>query len=106
MTSPSGAPRGKPPSVPALSVAAHRAAHQIVDGARIFVDPLAIRILGRSAEEIEAGARAEPARAGMRFFVSARSRIAEGTIAEGVATRGLSQLVVLGAGLDTFAYRN
>jgi methyltransferase (TIGR00027 family) len=90
----------------AFAAAAHRAAHQVVEGGRIFSDPLAVQILGRSAEEIGAAARAEPTRAGMRFFVSARSRIAEDAIAESVEQRGLSQLVVLGAGLDTFAYRN
>lgn len=96
----------RPPSRTAFAAAAHRAAHQVVEHGRIFSDPLAVGILGRSAEAIGEQARAEPARAGMRFFVSARSRIAEDVIAEGVSTRGLAQLVVLGAGLDTFAYRN
>ena len=96
----------RPPSRTAFAAAAHRAAHQVVEHGRIFSDPLAVRIIGGSAEEVGEQARAEPARAGMRFFVSARSRIAEDMIAEGVAQRGLSQLVVLGAGLDTFAYRN
>ncbi|HEV7690851.1 MAG TPA: class I SAM-dependent methyltransferase [Hyphomonadaceae bacterium] len=96
----------RPPSRTAFAAAAHRAAHQVVEHGRIFSDPLAVKILGRSAEEIGEQARADPTRAGMRFFVSARSRIAEDVIAEGVANRGLTQLVVLGAGLDTFAYRN
>jgi methyltransferase (TIGR00027 family) len=96
----------RPPSRTAFAAAAHRAAHQVVERGQIFSDPLAVRILGRTAGEIGDQARAEPARAGMRFFVSARSRIAEDVIAEGVANRGLKQLVVLGAGLDTFAYRN
>jgi methyltransferase (TIGR00027 family) len=42
----------------------------------------------------------------MRLFVSARSRFAEDALAAAVATRGIRQLVILGAGLDTFAYRN
>jgi methyltransferase (TIGR00027 family) len=42
----------------------------------------------------------------MRLFVSARSAIAEARLKSGVETRGVRQLVVLGAGLDTFAYRN
>jgi methyltransferase (TIGR00027 family) len=42
----------------------------------------------------------------MRFFVVARSHIAEGALKLGVETRGVAQLVVLGAGLDTSAYRN
>jgi methyltransferase (TIGR00027 family) len=41
----------------------------------------------------------------MRAFMAARSRFAEETLAEAVKN-GTSQLVILGAGLDTFAYRN
>jgi methyltransferase (TIGR00027 family) len=41
----------------------------------------------------------------MRLFIAARSRFAEDSLAAAVA-RGVRQYVVLGAGLDTFAYRN
>jgi len=41
----------------------------------------------------------------MRSFIAARSRFAEDALGEAYA-RGLRQLVILGAGLDTFAYRN
>lgn len=41
----------------------------------------------------------------MRAFLAARSRFAEDELAVAVA-RGVRQVVVLGAGLDTFAYRN
>ena len=40
-----------------------------------------------------------------RGFMAARSRYAEDRLAEAVAN-GVTQYVVLGAGLDTFAYRN
>ncbi len=40
----------------------------------------------------------------MRAFLAVRSRYAEDCLAE-AAARGLEQYVVLGAGLDTFAYR-
>ena len=40
-----------------------------------------------------------------RAFMAARSRYAEDRLAEAVARR-VAQYVVLGAGLDTFAYRN
>ena len=43
---------------------------------------------------------------GLRFFIAARSQVAEAALAAGVESRGVSQLVVLGAGLDTFAYWN
>jgi hypothetical protein len=35
-----------PPSLAALGAARLRAAHQLLDGASILVDPLALRILG------------------------------------------------------------
>ncbi len=41
----------------------------------------------------------------LRAFLVARSRFAEDHLAQAVA-RGVKQYVVLGAGLDTFAYRN
>ncbi len=41
----------------------------------------------------------------MRAFVVARSRYAEDQLAHAVE-RGAKQFVILGAGLDTFAYRN
>jgi methyltransferase (TIGR00027 family) len=89
------------PSRTAYSAARYRAAHQILEGGRIFTDPLATRILGAPEEELLADA---PRRA-MRVFVAARSRFAEEALAAAVA-RGIDQVVVLGAGLDTFAYRN
>ena len=41
----------------------------------------------------------------MRLFVAVRARFAEDSLAAAV-TRGVRQLVVLGAGLDTYAYRS
>ncbi|HVY87329.1 MAG TPA: class I SAM-dependent methyltransferase [Hyphomonadaceae bacterium] len=96
----------RPPSKTAFAAAGHRAAHQVVEQGRVFSDPFAVRILGVSPDIIRTETEANPGRAAMRFFLASRSRIAEDAIAESVATRGLSQLVVLGAGLDTFAYRN
>ena len=40
----------------------------------------------------------------MRLFIAIRSRFAEDSLAA-AGDRGVSQLVVLGAGLDTYAYR-
>lgn len=94
------------PSRTAFAAAAHRAAHQVLEGGRIFSDPLAAPILGLDPEALKDPARGEPASQRMRFFVVARSEIAESLLAEGVERRGVRQLVVLGAGLDTYAYRN
>jgi methyltransferase (TIGR00027 family) len=89
------------PSRTAFSAARYRAAHQILENGRIFTDPLAVRILGLGEHELLADAPRRP----MRVFIAARTRFAEDALAAAV-NRGVEQLVVLGAGLDTFAYRN
>jgi methyltransferase (TIGR00027 family) len=98
------------PSKTALGAAAYRAMHQFVDQGRLFADPLALRILGAYGMVLKVQAKLHPklldAHRGMRLFISARSAIAEAHLAAGVEARGVRQLVVLGAGLDTFAYRN
>jgi methyltransferase (TIGR00027 family) len=91
------------PSRTASSAARYRAAHQVLEHGRIFTDPLAWPILGMSEDEVLADARE---RRGMRLFVAARSRFAEDALATAVRERGIERLVLLGAGLDTFAYRN
>lgn len=96
------------PSRTARSTALQRAAHQLLETPRVFEDPLALRIfgargvawLGRNLDTYRTGG----ARA-MRAFLVMRSRYAEDQLALAVA-RGVRQYVVLGAGLDTFAYRN
>src|SRR5208282_5568085 len=93
------------PSRTAWAAAAHRAAHQILDHGRIFSDPLALRILGQDAETVARDAEEHPSSRAMRIFIAARTRFAEDALAAAVAS-GLRQLVVLGAGLDTYAYRN
>ena len=93
------------PSRTAWAAAAHRAAHQVLEQGQIFSDPLAVRILGEDAETIARRAEERPAGRRMRIFIAARTRFAEDALAAAVE-RGVRQLVVLGAGLDTFAYRN
>ena len=88
----------------ALGAAGHRAAHQVLEGGSVFADPLALRILGPDAEAAIAEAKADPRRRGVRLFVAMRSRFAEDAAKRALA-RGVRQIVVLGAGLDTFAYR-
>src|ERR1700723_84172 len=93
------------PSRTALAAASHRAAHQILEKGSIFSDPLAVRILGIDADTVAREAEAQPLRRGMRIFIAVRTRFAEDALAAAVE-RGASQLVVLGAGLDTYAYRS
>jgi methyltransferase (TIGR00027 family) len=98
------------PSRTAQRVALRRAAHQLLDDPPVFVDPLALRMVGPSAEaKLRANPRAHDRGFGskpLRAFLVARSRVAEDELAAGVAARGVRQYVLLGAGLDTFAYRN
>ncbi|HEY5047085.1 MAG TPA: class I SAM-dependent methyltransferase [Rhizomicrobium sp.] len=94
------------PSHTAQGAAMHRAAHQLVDRPPVFQDPLALSIIGSEAEaQLRAGEdwHAQPSN-GLRAFVAARSRLAEDLLGEAVV-QGVAQYVVLGAGLDTFAYR-
>jgi methyltransferase (TIGR00027 family) len=77
-----------------------RALHQD-DVPLIFPDPLAWTILGgRDGVDttLWEGSR-------LRVFIAVRHRFAEDALADAVG-RGVRQVVVLGAGLDTFAYRN
>ena len=93
------------PSRTARAAATHRAVHQILEHGRIFADPLALRILGGDGEALAREADGVPLRRGMRLFIAARTRFAEDALARAIG-QGVSQLVVLGAGLDTYAYRS
>jgi methyltransferase (TIGR00027 family) len=94
------------PSRTALGAAGLRAAHQVLDRGAIFFDPLALRILGDDAGQSMRDADAEPWQQRLRLFIAMRSRFAEDALKAAAEHRGIRQLVVLGAGLDTYAYRN
>jgi len=96
------------PSRTALSVALRRAAHQLYDAPVVFADPIAVPLLGSEYAEAlkRTPTRADrPYSVAMRAHLVARSRYAEDALATAV-DRGVCQYVLLGAGLDTFAYRN
>jgi methyltransferase (TIGR00027 family) len=93
------------PSRTALGAAGHRAAHQVLERGFIFNDPLAVRILGDDANAIIEHARSDASTRPLRLFIAARSRYAEDSLRSAVAC-GVRQVVVLGAGLDTLAYRS
>jgi methyltransferase (TIGR00027 family) len=97
------------PSRTALRTALKRAAHQLLDSPLVFDDPLALPILGPAQE---AALRADPGQFEqgklapyLRAFLAVRSRVAEETLAQ-CTSAGCRQYVILGAGLDTFAFRN
>jgi methyltransferase (TIGR00027 family) len=86
-----------------------RAAHQLLDRPLVHEDPLALAILG---ETQSATIRADPGRFEdgvvapfLRAFLAVRSRVAEDALSEAIVA-GIRRYVILGAGLDTFAYRN
>ncbi len=97
------------PSHTALIAAAARAAHLIVDNdPAIFVDSMACTLLGHRADELIGFHRAHsthPVLSGARAEVTCRSRYTEDRLANGL-DRGVAQYVILGAGLDSFAYRS
>ena len=94
-------------SVMAEGTALFRAAHQLIDDdPKILRDPLALTVLGATAEEIEANREqhSRPYSRQMRTLTVMRSRYTEDELAASTS-RGVTQYVVLGAGLDTSPYR-
>jgi methyltransferase (TIGR00027 family) len=93
----------------AQRVAMNRGEHQLLDHPKVLDDPLALRIIGReSALALQADPRqfeTTPLSPYLRAFMAARSRYTEDELTLGIC-RGVCQYVILGAGLDTFAYRN
>ena len=87
------------PSTTALRAATQRAMHQKLDRPLVFDDPLALPLLAPLGE-----LATPPRTAPIRAWMAARSRFAEDALARARA-RGCTQYVLLGAGLDTFAYR-
>lgn len=95
------------PSITAQRAALRRAAHQVLDSPRVFDDPLALRIAGITDEAKfidELRRKAHPVGRFLRAFIAVRSRYAEDELAKAIR-RGVRQYVIVGAGLDTFAYR-
>ncbi|MBL0094649.1 MAG: class I SAM-dependent methyltransferase [Piscinibacter sp.] len=99
--------RGEP-SRSALSVASLRAVHQLLDEPLVFPDPIALPLLGASTEAAlrdDPFSLNDPLSRGLRGALVARSRFVEDELSRCVAA-GVRQYLVVGAGLDTFAYRN
>jgi methyltransferase (TIGR00027 family) len=108
------------PSSTALGAAMFRAAHQLLDDPpKIFDDTFALRLCGcenetalrvqldQVAAEIARRASIDFAQTALRHLrasVIVRSRYVEDELDRAIK-RGVSQYVILGAGLDSFAYR-
>src|SRR5215472_16660385 len=93
------------PSRTALIIARQRAAHQVLDHGSILYDPFAMKILREDEKDVLQFANAHPLASIGRLFTAARSSIAEDALS-GAVERGIRQIVILGAGLDTFALRS
>jgi methyltransferase (TIGR00027 family) len=93
------------PSGTALGAAMHRAAHQTLEHGVIFADPYALQILDDEARANLPAFASDSTQQSMRLFIAARSRFSEEVMA-GCVARGARQVVILGAGLDTFSLRN
>ncbi|MFB7717603.1 class I SAM-dependent methyltransferase [Nocardia sp. NPDC056100] len=93
------------PSRTAMMAAGGRAAHLVVDSEPyLFRDTLAAELLGARAEEVLGYHRQfgdHVVLRGTRAQVNARSSYTEARV-----SAGFRQYVILGAGLDTFAYRS
>jgi methyltransferase (TIGR00027 family) len=92
----------------ALGVAYIRAAHQLLDRhPLLFPDPIALKLLGPDAEDAIHGMsqrHQSPYGKGLRSHVCLRSRFAEDMLAREAAD-GARWYILVGAGFDTFAYR-
>jgi methyltransferase (TIGR00027 family) len=95
------------PSRTLLGPAVRRAAHQLLDKPRIFDDPIAVGLVAEASEPAILAAlddhRSQDATL-FRSLFALRSRFAEDRLAE-AAARGVVQYVIVGAGLDTFPWR-
>ncbi len=92
----------------ALGVAVLRAVHQLMgEEPKILNDPIIVRMLDEATRahiQNHPEDYQSPPRRALLSNILIRSRFAEDRLAEAVA-RGVRQFVILGAGMDTFAYR-
>lgn len=92
----------------ALGTLFMRAVHQLLDAQPLILnDPAALTLLGEdTVKQLKKNRKHHrtPAASSLRAHIVLRSRFAEDRLAEAV-NRGVSQYVILGAGFDTFAFR-
>src|SRR2546423_3071412 len=90
-----------------LGAAIRRAEHQALDTPLILEDPVILGLVPEVADPIaraEFRSLGEPVLTLLRSLFAMRSRFAEDRLAE-AAKRGVLQYVMVGAGLDTFPWR-
>ena len=89
----------------ALRVAIRRAAHQVMDQPPVLDDPIAVRLLGAGFARDMERAHA-PGGARLSRLYGGAQPLCRRPACAAPSAQGVTQYVVLGAGLDTFAYRN
>ncbi len=95
------------PSRTLLRAAIRRAAHQLLDNPRIFNDPIVVGLVPEALDSAIVDALDDPGAPEPKLFrvlFAMRSRFAEDRLAQ-AAARGVRQYVMVGAGLDTFPWR-
>lgn len=95
------------PSQTLLGSAIRRGQHQLFDSPLILNDPVVLELVPEAKQPgilPEMGDPSEPFPTLLRALMAMRSRFAEDRLAE-AAARGIGQYVIVGAGLDTFAWR-
>jgi methyltransferase (TIGR00027 family) len=95
------------PSRTMLRSAIRRAAHQLLDKPLILNDPIVVGLVPEASEPQIRDTLDEPGAPEARLFrymFAMRSRFAEDRLAQ-AAARGTRQYVIVGAGLDTFPWR-
>lgn len=96
------------PSWTAVGAAMLRAAHQIIDGDnKLLNDPVILKLIGNDAADHIRERRNDfyiPGPLAMRTHIVLRSRYAEDCL-QHAYENGVRQFIILGAGMDTFAYR-
>jgi methyltransferase (TIGR00027 family) len=95
----------KDPSQTAIRVAMRRAAHYFLDAEpKILADRFARALAGFSSDDEFLKAYQALSNPWLRMSFALRNRLAEDELAKAVE-HGARQYVILGAGLDSFAYR-
>jgi O-methyltransferase involved in polyketide biosynthesis len=95
------------PSQSMIGTATCRAAHQLLDRPLILEDPIVVGLVPEASEQAVLNAiewHRSPVLTLLRGLFVFRSRFAEDRLAA-AALRGICQCVIVGAGLDTFAWR-
>ena len=95
------------PSRTLLRSAIRRASHQLLDNPVIFHDPIIAGLVPEAADPAIRNAlddEGAPPPKVFRYLFALRNRFAEDRLAQ-AAARGARQYLILGAGLDTFAWR-